>query len=193
MLKELQSDHKEADSRMFVHVDVYGSNKVILWSIDTDVALICPKVGFEMKINSFFLKTGVGKQGQYIAIHDTVAKLSDDLLCVLSELYALSGCDWTISFSGIGKKRILKVIKLHPHLLQGISRLGSSADSSEDRTMRDCISLVSIIYGGKSYESSNDLRYIHFSKKNLGSDRLPPTDDAFKKSHESQLPSFHLE
>ena len=43
----LRSDHEEADSRMFAHVshamELYSPGRFIIWSIDTDVAAICPR------------------------------------------------------------------------------------------------------------------------------------------------------
>ena len=40
----LQCDHEEADSHMFVHIrhamETFSSEKVVLWSIDTDVAIM---------------------------------------------------------------------------------------------------------------------------------------------------------
>ena len=38
-----------------------------------------------------------------------------------------------------------------------------------------------LLYSGKLADSLDTIRYELFSKKNLGSERLPPTDDSFTK------------
>ena len=102
----------------------------------------------------------------------------------LPAVHALSGCDSTSSFSGIGKKRWLKaaVSGQGAHdLLKDIARLGDDPSVINDDAFKACVSFVSHVYGGKSRTSLNDVRYELFSRKNLSSEKLPPTDAAFQK------------
>ena len=54
------SDHEEADSRMFVHIahttQANNVKRVSLWSIDTDVAAMCPKYCLSCGIEEFYFK-----------------------------------------------------------------------------------------------------------------------------------------
>ena len=69
----LQSDHEEADSRMFVHIhhamETFSPERVVLWSIDTDVAIICPYHVFKCNIAKLFFKTGVSQRQRFIPVH----------------------------------------------------------------------------------------------------------------------------
>ena len=62
----LQSDHEEADSLMFVHIhhamETFSPERVVLWSIDTDVAIMCPYHVFKCNIAELFFKTGVSQR-----------------------------------------------------------------------------------------------------------------------------------
>ena len=62
----LQSDHEEADSRMFVHIhhamETFSPERVLLWSIDTVVATMCPYHVFKCNIAELFFKTGVSQR-----------------------------------------------------------------------------------------------------------------------------------
>ena len=62
---DLSSDYREADSRMFVHVKhakvVDNAKKVIIWSTDTDVALICSRTVKELRRVSTIVRAGVAK------------------------------------------------------------------------------------------------------------------------------------
>ena len=58
----LGSDNKEADSIMFPHI-VYAMEtcvpeNIIVWSIDTDTAAICPRTILLLMIGELFLRHG---------------------------------------------------------------------------------------------------------------------------------------
>ena len=52
----LRFDHEEAESRMFAHVshamELYSPGRFIIWSIDTDVAAICPRACYRLTLRS---------------------------------------------------------------------------------------------------------------------------------------------
>jgi len=116
------SDHEEADSRMFVHIahttQANNVKRVLLWSIDTDVATMCPKYCLSCGIEEFYFKTGTGNKKRFILMHLVADRLGEDMAHVLPRLYALSGCDSTSFFSGIGKQRWMTMASAHPDLLK---------------------------------------------------------------------------
>ena len=73
---ELQSDHEEADPRMFLVVaylvETVGVNRVILWSIDSDVASLCSLHCCSLGIGEFYLKADVGHKKRVISMHKVV-------------------------------------------------------------------------------------------------------------------------
>ena len=62
----LGSDYEEADSIMFSHIayamETYVPESIIVWSIDIDVAAICPRVILLVNISELFFKTCRGKK-----------------------------------------------------------------------------------------------------------------------------------
>ena len=79
------TDHKEADSKMFVFckylLDNYNILRINISSPDTDVAVIaCYQFVENLSLlDELWLKTGVGAKKRYIAIHDTSASLEPTL------------------------------------------------------------------------------------------------------------------
>ena len=61
---------------MFSHIahakQVLGVDKVLLWSIDSDVGVMCPRFWLLLDIKEVHFKTGVGKAKRYIPVHEVV-------------------------------------------------------------------------------------------------------------------------
>ena len=73
----LSCDHKEADSRMCIHVkDALnkGAHKIFICTVDTDVIVILVSVFFNLQDNypdtQFWVGFGVGKSFKYYFIND---------------------------------------------------------------------------------------------------------------------------
>ena len=113
MAFDLSSDHEEADSRMFVHVKhakvVDNAKRVIIWSIDTNVAIICPRTAKELNIQQLFFMTGTQQRKRFISMHVILDNLGDNISIALPNLHALTGCDSNSALSGHGKKSILNL------------------------------------------------------------------------------------
>ena len=180
-VEALESDHEEADSRMFVHIDhavkELDVKSVVLWSIDSDVAAICPRIVYLLGIKLFF-KTGVKDKKRIIPMHDVASDLGESMSLALPVIHALSGCDSTSSFHGQGKKRWLTAMENYPLVLEGILDIGQHPVNIEERVVESVNQAVSVIYSGKLMANTDDARYDLFSKKGLSSEKLPPTSDA---------------
>ena len=180
---ELASDHEEADSRMFLNIafakQELGVKRVILWSLDSDVAAMCPLYFITLGLEEFYFKTGKEHKKRYIPIHSVVDELGNDVCMMLPIIHAASGSDSTSSFCGLGKKKWLKAINDHPELVDKLMDLGSDATCVSDGTGLAFTSLLSKMYCGNVRESLDVVRYELFSKKNKRNEKLPPTMDAF--------------
>ena len=124
MAFDLPSEHEEAESRIFVHVKhakvVDNAKRVIIWSIDTDVAIICPRTVKELNIQQLFFMTGTKQRKRFIPMYGILDNLGDDIFIALPNLHALTGCDSNSALSGHGKKSILKLAQSN---LTVVSRL----------------------------------------------------------------------
>jgi len=183
-VESLQSDHEEADSRMFMNIDYavreLQVTSVVLWSLDSDVAAICPRVSLQLGIKIFF-KTGTRQQKRFIPMHDVALELGEKLSNSLPVIHALSGCDSTSAFYGMGKKRWSSVLTKHLPLLEGLSEIGEDPINISRRAEVAVTQTVSCLYNDTLSENIDDIRYELFSKKGSSSERLPPTSDALKE------------
>ena len=178
----MRSDHEEADSRMFAHVshamELYSPGGVTIWSINTDVAAICPRSMLLLDIKELYFKTGVKSKKRFIHMHAVSSETGHSISLALPVVHALTGCDSSSAFSGIGKRSMLNILKSDERMADAIlDSLGVYPDEVDEEAIRACIKFVSSLYMGKgTYQSTTNMRKDLFSKKQLVSDRLPPTE-----------------
>ena len=121
-----------------------------------------------------WMVSGTSKQKKCYPVHTIASKLDDNLLANILGFHALTGCDTTSSFSGIGKKTCWKQYLEAPKLLQSIGR-GLNLQEVEEFVFR--------LYGGCIETETVDIdlkRFNLFSKARKGLELLPPTKDAFE-------------
>ena len=180
-VEELESDHEEADSRMFLHIEYavrnHGVTSAVPWSIDYDVAAMCPRVCLLLGIKIFF-KTGVRDYRRYIPMHTAASDLGETLAMALPVIHTLSGCDSTSAFCGVGKRRWVTVLSKNPSLLEGIMDIGQDPLNISKEAIESVNKTVSLLYCGKPAENTDEVRYDLFAKKGFSSEKLPPTSDA---------------
>ena len=113
----LGSDYEEADSIMFSHIayamETYVPESIIVWSIDIDVAAICPRVILLVNISEPFFKTCRGKKQKkrVLSVHKVCSEIGHDMSLVLPVMHALTECDSTSAFFGIGKKSVMAPLR----------------------------------------------------------------------------------
>ena len=114
-VEELECDHEEADSRMFIHAHCAAENEhaghFILTSPDTDVAVPCLFHCSTLNINELWFHTGTGKKRRFIPMHVIAEKLSEEIVRVLLAFHTLTGCYSTSAPFGCGKKAAFCTLK----------------------------------------------------------------------------------
>ena len=113
-------------------------------------------------------------------MHSVARSLVRSLSAALPVIDALSGRNSTSVFSGIGKKRWFKVALQHREIIERL-QIGQDPTTINRDAKESCVGLVSLLYSGKLADSLDTIRYELFSKKNLLSESLPPTNDSFTK------------
>ena len=115
-IETLQSDHEEADSRMFVYARYLVTHnqigRIIIAYPDTDVSIIACFLFIKslFSYSKVWLETRIANNFRYAAVHDICKKYSATFYMSLPVAHALTGCDSTSSFTGIGKKASLQNI-----------------------------------------------------------------------------------
>ena len=180
------TDHEEADSKMFVFckymMNTHQIQRIIIASPDTDVAVIaCYQFVTNLdSIQELWLKTGVGSNKRYIAIHTTCQTLGTTLSKLLPVFHAITGCDSVSAISGKGKKSAFTHLKENIGRFTDMQSFGetSTIDTTADY-IETVIQFICELYD-KQFKSANinALRFKLFTKKSLSDEKLPPTLDA---------------
>lgn len=113
----LSSSHEEADTRMILHgkdAKLRGYQEIHVCSRDTDVLVLllahlpslCPRV---------FMVTGTSKKKIYVAVHQIL--ITKECQRSLLAFHAITGCDTTSQFAGIGKLSAWNVFQTCTNLL----------------------------------------------------------------------------
>ena len=171
----LCTDQEEADTRMIVHAkDAQNTGCLRLKVVcrDTDVLLLLVyHIGDEIEC---WMVSGSGRNRRCYPIHITSKTLDHDVKSSILGFHALTGCDTTSSFFGIGKKSCWKQYCANPTLLQGIGSDGELASIEQ---------FLCGLYGcsPESHNTGvNTCRYRLFLKARKSLEQLPPTADALQ-------------
>ena len=84
----------------------------------------------------------------------------------LSGLHAVSGCDSTSAFFGVGKQKAYKIVKSSDRFQEVLARMGE-AFNFDEILFAGIQEMVTEFYGVKSCPSINDMRYKEFCKNKV--------------------------
>lgn len=174
----LLSDHEEADTRLILHAMDCSRDydKVVVWSPDTDVAVIGIGHATSMDCNLLFA-TGTGKHQRLLSLTEIAVNIRS-MADVLPAFHALTGCDTTSSFYGKGKKSAFNSVKERPELIDALNSIGN--DFSIDELAPGIEELVCAIYNCKNISTVNQARFVIF-KSGSSEKALPPTENALEQ------------
>ncbi|CAH1106481.1 unnamed protein product [Psylliodes chrysocephalus] len=120
-----------------------------------------------------WIKVGSKETERFIAIHEL--KMDSSMAKCLPTFHALTGCDTTSQFVGMGKKTCWKMFLSHHNLL---SNVGIN-DNLEDDFNKMVKFVMRFYTNNQNIYCINDLRVILASSKPIS--KLPPTLDSLKQ------------
>ena len=170
----LSANHEEADTRLILHAkDAVQNNykRLIVICRDTDVLLLLLYHLGRTK-TEVWMVSGTSKQQNCYPVQTVASKLDNDVLENILGFHALTGCDTTLSFSGMGKKTCWKQFLETPNLVHSMGRV---------LNLREVEEFVFRLYGGCAETESVDIDLIRFNLFSIarkGLELLPPTKDA---------------
>ena len=118
----LSSNHEEADTRLVLHaLDARdaGYQRIVVKCRDTDVFLLLLYHLGQFDIEVWMI-SGTAKKMKCFPAHVDAKKLPASVKENIFGFHAVTGCDTTSSFAGIGKKTCWKAFMEHPQLLAGV-------------------------------------------------------------------------
>ena len=127
-ITELNSNHKEADTKLLLHAkheSENGETTITIKSPDTDVAILACHIN----ISAWILVMKKEKTRNIYLEISAIADAAGPHLCdALPGLHAFTGCDPTSAFAGKGKRTALKLCKTDPVACNGMATLRRSLD-----------------------------------------------------------------
>eukprot|EP00794_Sanderia_malayensis_P011674 gene11674-biopygen9344 len=158
----LTCNHEEADTRMVLHAA--ASEKAVVVSKDTDVLIL---------LLYAYAKVTPGKEWctkydteTFACISKTFSHWGAEVCCYLPQLHAITGCDTTSYFYGVGKVRTLKKVLKNPQSLLLIQNLGKEKVLSEE-------DIASSSEDDEEWEHLSDFLSHSSDSDNSGSDWTP--------------------
>ena len=172
----LQSDHEEADTRLLLHAaDAQKECKsVVIKSTYTDVIVL--GIFFSNQIANLVIAAGTKQNFRLIDVKSIRQQLGETLSDTLPGVHAVSGCDFTSSFAGKGKRTWFTRMKGYRQLLDVLGSFGTSFQFDEE-SVKGIERAVCSVYGCCG-NSVNEARFFLFSTSGHVGRQLPPTLDA---------------
>ena len=178
-------NQEEADTRMFLHVFAMtqdGHKRITIRTVDSDVVVLAITTFAKMEeLEELRIAYGTGRSFCHIPVHSIVSHTGVVKASTLGAFLSLTGCDFTSSFFGKGKKTIWKTL----HEVPGI-RTASSVLSSSDVTvdevneaMPTIHKLIVRVYGiqDEGIVDVDTARLALFDKA-FSFENMPPSSDA---------------
>ncbi len=173
-------NHEEADTRLVLHACLQDTN-VFVVSKDTDVlillvhayGLVKPKHIWHMKID----------HDKFVDVNKVYTFLGERVSTYLPQLHAITGCDTTSFFYGVGKVKVLKKLNKDDKSLLFLNEIGKAEHLSQ-KGIADAIRFVqTILYNGKIDESLVQTRIrLYKGLKTKSSEALPPDPDSLTQA-----------
>ena len=186
-VKKFDCNHEEADTRMVLHALREDTNVVII-SKDTDV-LILLVYAYALKNISkkWFMKIDYDK---YINIEKIVKTLGLNVAMNIPKIHAITGCDSTSFFYGVGKIKVLKKCIDNPDKLQELASLGIEKTITA-KTISSVQRFIQFMcYSGKDDEDLVETRVRLYKKMKVKSSQSLPPDP---KSIEQAIKRIHYQ
>ena len=162
-VQELSCKQEEADTKIFLCAKFaasLGFESASIITVDSDVAILSMYYQHRLDVK-LFLRIGTGSKEKIFDIQTN--DLSIDAVDALPVVHALSGCDSTSSFSGIGKVKFFKTVCKDKRYYNAASVLGES-DTINGTVVETLEELFCYVYGAKDEIDKNSARYMLFSK-----------------------------
>lgn len=180
-IKELYSNHLEADSIIFCHLHyaIEPSSEIIIHSVDTDVFILGVYFWPILKAKGYaglWMKIPNQKQ-KWLACHVASETLPEAITAILPGLHAFTGCDTT---SKIGtKKKVMKMVMADEESQEALKLLGCGTFA--DHFQFELLEKLYLKIFNKQGKTCDEARSKEISSSNgmtVDVERLPCTSDA---------------
>ena len=152
-------------------------SSILIIANDTDIIVL--GISLEIDAEKLWVSFGMGKKQRYISIHDICSRMSPHKAYALPAFHALTGCDNTSFFSGVGKQSACAKWCTRPDLTAALCHLMQKplTLSSEDIQVIESF-VVSLYSATCPLTEVNQARQHIFTQLSGTFEYLPPTKAA---------------
>ena len=171
-----ECNHEEADTRMVLHACLDDTNVVVV-SRDTDVFILLVHAFSIVKPTSqWFMKIDHQK---YVDIGKACSYLGEKVSLRLPQFHAITGCDTTSFFFGVGKVKVLKKLIKDSSKYALLDSIGKTSSLTENAYAETLKFMQSVLYSAKEEETLVQTRIrLYQAMKTKSSQSLPPDPDS---------------
>ena len=179
-IERFQCNQEEADTRLILHASLQDTNVVVV-AKDTDILLLLVHAYNKLKpSNKWFMKID---RERYVDIFKVAEYLGCEIASYLPQIHAITGCDTTSFFFGVGKIKVLKKLKKQQNSLHLLRSVGQT-DTLSDQDIIDATKFVqTVLYSGKESETLVETRIrLYKAMKTKSSQSIPPDPDSLRQA-----------
>ena len=185
-LESLQpSTHKEADTRIFLHLKncVENGHKIVkIRTVDTDGLVLALSIFHKIPgLEKLWIGFGSGKTYRDIPVHSVSDILGRHRCEALPVFHALTGCDFTSFFRGVRKGTFWKVWEKMPNLTQTFLDMKNNPEkvTIESTAMKKIESFMVAAFSKNCLSTDvNEARMKMFTTGLKSLEAIPPTKHA---------------
>ena len=153
----------------------------VVYATETGVVVLAIVVSSVLRDCEIWVAFGHGFKLRFIPCHLIAAKLGNDGSWGLLLMHALSGCDTSSAFHGIGKKTAWSVWCSMPHLATVFSRLDHAPSQVSPDDLKEIERYVVLLYQRTSALSHVNEAMKQLFAQNRKMENIPPTLHALEQ------------
>ena len=192
-------NHEEADTRILLHLahaSMHGHNKAYVRTVDSDIVILAISFFSQLDLRELWIGFGSGRNYRDIPIHEISRQLGEPRSMALPLFHALSGCDTTSQFFGIGKKTAWSIWEMYPDITETfVALLANPEEFTMESSHLQTLERFTVLMYSKSCGASrvNEARTQLFSHGLHSLDSIPPTPIFPTHQASTSSSSIHLE
>ena len=182
-IEELQCDHEEADTRLFLHAHhaAKDHSRIVIHSPDTDVLVLGVSLFSSLGSDEAFLFMPTYPTSRLFNLGTLSKALKEPFATAFLGMHAFSGCDSVSSFYGKGKQKFFSLTEESTKWQSFFSAIGSSWDISSDLEAL-CEEFTVALYhvaNDNMYDDIKDMKTLRYHRFQESKDSvLPPNKDS---------------
>ena len=181
----MSSSQEEADTKIILHslnAVRRGATELYIQSPDTDVFILAISHYQQLCKDTYFI-TGVGNKKRQIPLAPIVHALGVVKTAALPGFHAFTGADQTGRFAGKGKLKCWQALnRCRVEVVSAFAALGTSDEPTTETESAIEEFVCNLYEPDTTMVNVGDLRWRLFTKKQLESQKLPPTRGALHEA-----------